>query len=80
MRLTMGVCSMRRLQQLPGRAQWLCRPGFGHSPHLSGVWAHVLWGPPLPVVSPCQVAALYVCGVYIGVARLVGGIPTVGRA
>ena len=37
---------MQRLQQFLGHAQWLCRPGFGHSPHLLGVWAHVLWGPP----------------------------------
>ena len=37
---------MRHLQQFFGCAQWLCRPCFGHSPHLSGVWAHVLWGPP----------------------------------
>ena len=41
-----GVCSMRHLQQFVGRTQWICRPRFGHGPHLSGVWAHVLWGAP----------------------------------
>ena len=37
---------MQRLQQFLGRAQWIYRPLFGHSPHLSGVWAQVLWLPP----------------------------------
>ena len=46
LRLSVGVCSVRRLQQFLGRAQWICRPRFGHSPHLSGVWAHVLCPPP----------------------------------
>ena len=50
LRLSVGVCSMRRLQQFLGHAQWICRPRFGHSPHLSGVWAHVLCPPP-PVCS-----------------------------
>ena len=26
----------------------MCRPRFGHSPHLSGVWVHVLCPPPPP--------------------------------
>ena len=73
LRLSIGVCSMRRLQQFPGRAQWICRPRFGHGPHLSGVWAHVLWGPPPPAVYPSQVAARYVCGVCVSFAGLVGG-------
>ena len=46
LRLSVGVYSVRRLHQFLGRAQWICRPGFGHSPHLSGVWAHVLCPPP----------------------------------
>ena len=46
LRLSVGPCSVKRLQQFLGRAQWICRPGFGHGPHLSGVWAHVLWAPP----------------------------------
>ena len=33
LRLSVGVCSVRRLQQFLGRAQWICRPRFGHSPH-----------------------------------------------
>ena len=37
LRLSVSVCSMRRLQQSLGRAQWIYRPHFGHSPHLSGV-------------------------------------------
>ena len=37
LRLSVGLCSMRRLQQSLGRAQWTYRPHFGHSPHLSGV-------------------------------------------
>ena len=37
---------MRPLQHFLGRAQWICRPRFEHGPHLSGVWAHVLWGRP----------------------------------
>ena len=37
---------VRPLQQFLGRAQWIGRPHFGHSPHLSGVWAHVLCPPP----------------------------------
>ena len=37
---------MRRLQQSLGRTQCICRPRFGHGLHLSGVCAHVLWGPP----------------------------------
>ena len=65
LRLSVGVCSMRRLQQFLGRAQWICRPRFGHSPHLSRVWAHVLWGPPPPAAYPPQFAALYVCGVCV---------------
>ena len=82
LRLSVGVCSMWRLQQFLGCAQWICRPRFGHSPHLSCVWAHVLWGtPPPPAVDPPQVAALYcVWGVCVGAAGLVGGIPTAGRA
>ena len=37
---------LRRLQQFLGRAQWICRPRFGHGRHLSGVWAHVFPPPP----------------------------------
>ena len=44
----MGPCRVKRLQQFLGRAQWICSPGFGHSPHLFGMWAHVRWAPPLP--------------------------------
>ena len=51
LRLSVGVCSVRRLQQLLGRAQWICRPRLGHSPHLAGVWAHVLCPPPPSAVS-----------------------------
>ena len=47
LRLSVGVCSVRRLQQFLGRAQWICRPRFRHGPHLSGVPAHVLSPPPL---------------------------------
>ena len=54
LRLSVGVCSVRRLQQFLGRAQWICRPGFGHSPHLSGVWAHVLWAPPRLQFTPVK--------------------------
>ena len=54
LRLSVGVCSMRCLQQFLGRAQWICRPHFGHSPHLSGVWAHVLWGPPRLQFTPLK--------------------------
>ena len=46
LRLSVGVCSVRRLQQFFGCAQWIYTPSFGHCPHLPGVWAHVLWGPP----------------------------------
>ena len=48
LRLSVGACSVRRLQQFLGRAQWICRPRFGHTPHLSGDWAHVLCPPPPP--------------------------------
>ena len=48
LRLSVGNCSVRFL----GRARWLCRPGFGHCPHLSGVWAHVLWEAPRLQFSP----------------------------
>ena len=41
--LSVGGCGVRRLQQFLGRAQWMCRPPFGHSAHLPWVWAHVLW-------------------------------------
>ena len=65
LRLSVGVCSVRRLQQFLGRAQWICRPRFGHSPHLSGVWAHVLCSPPpvcsLPRSSCCALCAWCVC-------------------
>ena len=37
LRLSVGVCSMRRLQQFLGSAQCICRPRFGHDPHLLGV-------------------------------------------
>ena len=53
-RLSIAVCSIRLLQQFLGRAQWICRPRFGHSPHLSGVWAHVLWGPPRLRFTPLK--------------------------
>ena len=37
---------------------WGVRSGFAglvwHSPHLSGVWAHVLWGPPRLQFSPVK--------------------------
>ena len=46
LRLSVDVCSVWRSQQFLGRAQWICRPRFGHSPHLLGVWAHVLCPPP----------------------------------
>ena len=45
---------MRRLQLFLGRAQWLCRPGFGHCPHSLGVWAHVLWGAPRLQFTPIR--------------------------
>ena len=54
LRLSVGVCSVRRLQQFLRRAQWICRPCFGHSPHLSGVWAHVLWAPPRLQFTPLK--------------------------
>ena len=65
LRLSVGMCSVRRLRQFLGRAQWICRPRFAHSPHLSGVWAHVLC-PPLPVCSLprsscCALCAWCVC-------------------
>ena len=47
-RLSLGVYSVRRLQQFLGRAQCMCTPRFGHSPHALGVWAHVLRPPPPP--------------------------------
>ena len=76
LRLFVGVCSVRRLQPFLGRAQWVCRPRFGHSPHLSGVWAHVLVPPPPPsVVCPGQVVVLYVRSVCVGFAGLVIGPP-----
>ena len=66
LRLSVGVGSVRRLQQFLGRAQWICRPRFGHSPHLAGVWAHVLCPPPplvcsLPRSSGCALCAWRVC-------------------
>ena len=80
LRLSVGVCSMRHLQQFLGRAQWICRPRFGHGLHLSGVWPMCYGDPPTPpAVSLCQVAALYVCGVCLGVAGLVASMPTSGR-
>ena len=45
LRLSVGVCRMQCLQQFLGRAQCICMPRFGDSPHLSGIWARVLWGP-----------------------------------
>ena len=77
LRLFVGVCSVRRLQQFLGRAQWICRPPFGRSPHLSGVWAHVLPPPPPPpsAVHLGQVVALYVRGVCVGFAGLVSDPP-----
>ena len=75
LRLSVGVCSVRRLQQFMGRAQWMCRPCFGHSPHLSGVRAHVLCPPPPSAVYPGQVVSLYVRGVCVGLAGLVSGPP-----
>ena len=50
----MGPCRVKRLQQFLGRAQRICRPGFGHRPHLSGVWAHVLWAPPRLPFTPVR--------------------------
>ena len=46
LRLSVGVYRLRRLQQFPGHAQWICRPRFGHSTHFLGVWPHVLPPPP----------------------------------
>ena len=54
LRLSVGPCRVKRLQQFLGRAQWICRPGSGHSPHLSGVWAHVLWAPPRLPFTPVR--------------------------
>ena len=45
---------MRRLQPFLGRAKWLCRPSCLHSPHLSGVWAHVLWETPCLQFTPVK--------------------------
>ena len=56
LRLSVGPCRVKRLQQFLGRPQWICRPGSGHSPHLSGVWAHVLWAPPPAAIYPCAFA------------------------
>ena len=65
LRLSVCVCSVRRLQQFLGRAQWIFRPRFGHSPHSSGVWAHVLCPPhpvySLPRSSCCALCAWCVC-------------------
>ena len=36
LRLSVGPCRVKRLQQFLGRAQWICRLGVGHRPHLSG--------------------------------------------
>ena len=61
LRLSVGVCSVRRLQQFLGRAQWICRPRFGPNPHLSWVWAHVVCPPPSTCSLPCSsCCALYV--------------------
>ena len=54
LRLCVGVCSVRRLQQFLGCTQWIYRPRFGHGPHLSGVWAHVLWVPPRLQFTPLK--------------------------
>ena len=67
LRLSVGVCSVRRLQQLLVRAQWICRPRFGHSPHLLGVWADVLCPPPprlqlTPVKLLCSMCVVCVLG------------------
>ena len=52
LRLSVGPYRVKQLQKFLGRAQWICRPGFGHSPHLSGVWAPVLWAPPRLSFTP----------------------------
>ena len=54
LRLSVGPCRVKRLQQFLGRAQWICRPGSGHSPHLSGLWAHVLRAPPRLPFTPVR--------------------------
>ena len=54
LRLSVGPCRVKRLQQFLGRAQLICRPGFWHSPHSSGVWAHVLWAPPRLPFTPVR--------------------------
>ena len=46
------VCGAR--SSLWGVRSGSCRPRFGHSPHLSGVWAHVLWGPPHLQFTPLK--------------------------
>ena len=72
LRLSVGGCSVRCLQQFLGRVQWICRPCFGHSPHLPGVWAHVLCPPPPPPVcslprssccAPCVWCVCWLCRV-----------------
>ena len=69
LRLSVSVCSVRRLQQFLGRAQWICRPRFWHSPH-----SHVS-PPPPSAVYPGQVVALYVRGLCVGFAGSVSGPP-----
>ena len=74
LRSSFGVCSVHRLQHLLGHAQWICRPRFGHSPHLSVVWAHFLCPPPPPLqFTPVRLLQLYVRGVCVGFAGLVAG-------
>ena len=48
LRLSVGVCSVRRLQQFLGRAQRICWPRFGHSLHLSGPGPMCCAPPPPP--------------------------------
>ena len=54
LRLSVGPCRVNRPKQFLGRAQWICCLGSGHSPHLSGVWAHVLWAPPRLPFTPVR--------------------------
>ena len=54
LRLSVGVCTVQRLEQFLGGAQWIRMPRFGHGPHLSGVWAHVSCGRPRLQFAPLK--------------------------
>ena len=52
LRLSVGVCSVRRLQQFLGRAQWMCRPHFGQSSLVGGLGPCVVPPPPPSAIYP----------------------------